>query len=1133
MRLRLILVLGLWATNCLGDIQVSTDEEMSPGTEVTRLADHPVAFGNLSDDQIHTLTYAILSQNTFPASFFRVDSRTGVVAIASRIDREAICDPIDVCSVKINIAIQSGSQAAVSFSTVVTLDIIINDINDNPPRFPARDVTLEIPEGAKVGTELKISGAVDRDSRPEFTVQHYNITPPLVTFSLRPTLNLDGSSTIALRLEKELDREAVSEYSFNIMAYDSGPNPQSDYLGVSVRVTDDNDNVPKFGQSRYEMTVNSNERIGTKIGQVTATDEDVGDFGHVTYSFSSSSESVIKGGFAINSSTGWITVKGDLRTFRRSAPILLFVDAKDGGEPPLSSQALVSLLVINSENNPPFIKVNTVAAADVTGLSIPESAALDHFVAFVDVDDSDDGDNGKVSCLILSGFQFKLRPVPNKGYTLLLNASVDREKKDSYQVVISCRDGGSPSLETRVTLTVNITDVNDNTPKFTSNLYTATVEENREPGQFITQVTALDADIGMNGDLTYSLPKEAQDYLRIHAKSGVITSNTALDRERNASLRFTIFATDGGEKARTGVAEIVISIKDVNDNSPHFNESKFEFSASEQAPINAGVGTLSAFDLDMGLNGEFDFYFGGSAAGEMPLPFTVLKNGSIQITGSLDRETKAHYSFTVLVRDRGDPPRSNTAAVEVKVLDENDNEPVIIFPTSRNHTITVSTLPENGMVLGRIIAYDIDDGDAAQLLYFIYDGDSDGAFSIDVNTGEMMVHNVGHLQNPREYLLSIKVEDASRKPSNTTTQLRIKVMYDNSTTGVSLAQTGGSRDQYVIIVGVIGGATIVLSVVIITAIILILRSERQRQSSSDAASVKTKFFDKSIVSEVATQKLVNNLNVTKSQSSSSVGSTSHMVSPGAEARNSRLPGAITSPGLQGKKHEDVQKKVSFSLQDDHQGQGHGQMTDKQLRAQLPVTFEGHAQWKGYSKSDDISSDTSGESGTLDSGRGTSEEDIKFDHLLSRGPSRLGEPFLSPRATPPDEFSTSTPALGKATSSGQPPVSSQPKPEQPYFLATSPTAARHGYQLQRQLPLSSFAPCLSSSMRQGNIQRVYSVGTDSSLNSNLLRPAPAAAYHHQNSITSMEDDVSTTTSGSYVINPEDVRLESYANKDVVV
>ncbi|CAG5128996.1 unnamed protein product [Candidula unifasciata] len=1133
MLLRLILVLGCLTSLCHGDIQVSTDEEVSPGTVVTRLPDHRLVFGNLTEDQILTLTYAILSQNSFPASFFKIDPKSGVVAIASRIDREEICDPIDVCSVKINIAIQSGNQALVSFSTVVSLEVIINDVNDNPPRFPARDVTLEVPEGAKVGTELKISGAIDLDSRPEFTVQHYNITPPLSTFSLRSTLNLDGSSTIALRLEKELDREVVDEYIFNIMAYDSGAHPQTDYLGVVVRVTDVNDNVPKFSRSKYEMTVNTNERPGANIGQVTATDDDVGEFGHVTYSFSSSSESVIKGSLAINSSTGWITVKGDLKTFRRSSPILLFVDARDGGQPPLGSQALVSLLVINSENNRPFIKVNTVAAADVTSLSIPESAAMDHFVAFVDVDDSDDGDNGQVACQIVSGFQFKLRSVPNKGYTLLLNASVDREQKDSYQVVISCKDGGSPSLETRVTLTVNITDVNDNTPKFSSNLYTATVEENRDPGQFITQVTALDADTGMNGELTYSLPREAQEYLRIHAKSGVITSNVPLDREKNATLRFTILVTDGGERPKTGVAEISISIKDVNDNSPQFNETKFVFSVSEQAQNNSTVGILSAFDLDIGSNGGFDFYFGGSATGEMPLPFIVLKNGSIQVTGPLDRETKGQYSFTAMVRDRGDTPRSNTAAVEIRILDENDNDPVILFPTSRNHTIIVSTTPENGMVLGRIIAYDIDEEDAAKLLYFIYDGDIDRAFSMDANTGELIVQSIEHLQNPKEYFLSIKVEDASKHPRNTTTQLRIEVLFDNTTAGMTLAQTGSSRDQYVIIVGVIGGATIVLSVIIITAIILILRSERNRHTSSDAASVKSKFFDQSLAAEVATQKLVSDLKVTKSQSSSSVGSVSHVTSPGTESQNNRCPGSMTSPGLQAKKQEDVQKKVSFSLQDDRHEQCQGQTSNNQLRVQLPVAYEGHAQWKGYNKSDDISSDTSGESGTLDSGRGTSEEDIKFDHMLSRGPPRLGDQFISTRDTSYAHFSTSTPALSRPTSGGQGQVSCQPQPDQPYILATSPTSARHGYQLQRQLPLASFAPSFSSSMRHPSIQRVSTVATGRSASPRPPGAAPASIYRHQNSITSMEDDVSTTTSGSYVINPDDVCLESYMNKDVVV
>lgn len=119
-----------------------------------------------------------------------------------------------------------------------------------------------------MGTELKISGADDRDSRSQFTVQHYNITPALDTFSLRPKKNLDGSSTVNLRLERELDREKKDEYVFNIMAYDGGSSPQSDYLKVTVRVLDDNDNVPKFGQSRYEMTTKENELIGANVGQV-------------------------------------------------------------------------------------------------------------------------------------------------------------------------------------------------------------------------------------------------------------------------------------------------------------------------------------------------------------------------------------------------------------------------------------------------------------------------------------------------------------------------------------------------------------------------------------------------------------------------------------------------------------------------------------------------------------------------------------------------------------------------------------------------------------------------------------------------------------------------------------------------
>lgn len=662
--------------------------------------------------------------------------------------------------------------------------------------------------------------------------------------------------------------------------------------------------------------------------QVSATDEDVGDFGRITYSFSSSSEVAIKGVFSINSSSGLITLAGDLRTIRKSSPFLMYVVAKDGGDPPLSAQTLVSVLIINSGNTAPYVKVNTVAAADVSTLTIPESAALDHFVAFVDVEDNDDGDNGKVVCQILPASDFKLSPIPNKGYTLLLNAEVDREKKDSYQITISCKDGGSPPLERRVSLTVNITDVNDNTPKFTNNLYTAAVDENRDAGQFVAQAVARDDDIGANADITYSLQKEAYEYIRINSKTGVISTNGHLDREKNAALRFKVFATDGGEKPRIGVAEISISVKDANDNNPQFNKSKFIFSISEQAPNSTIVGALEARDMDIGANGQFDFYFGGSATGEMPLPFAVLKNGSIQVSGSLDRETKAQYSFTVIVRDRGEIPRSSAVPVEVKILDENDNDPVILFPTSRNHTIAISNYPENGMVLGRIIAYDMDEGGTSELRYFLYEGNEDGAFSMGLNTGELILHHVERLQTPHEYLLLIKVEDSSNNPRNTTTQLRVDVNFDNATFLFNKGES--SHEQYVIIVGVIGGATIILSVIIISAIIIILRSEKNRRNVCNDPALKSKFCSGTKVKAAPVHKAVDSLDATKSQSSSSLGSDSHGV----------------SPGKTGSKHaEDVQKKVSFSLRDD----GHNQLPDKHLRLNIPPSVEANIHWRKFNK----------------------------------------------------------------------------------------------------------------------------------------------------------------------------------------
>lgn len=1104
-------VLVFLARSTAGDISVTIDEEISVGTVVVRLADHRAqVYNSLDPGQVNL---AILDQNTAPANYFKVNQTSGVITVARRIDREEICDLVEVCTVRFNMAVQSQPQAKVALSNVAKVQVFINDVNDNTPTFPAKDVTLDVSEGAKVGTEIKISGAVDRDTNPEFTVQHYNTTPSIEEFSIRATNNLDGSSTINLRLERELDREKTDAYMFNIVAYDGGLTPRSDYLKVTIRVTDDNDNNPVFDTPRYQWTVNKTEPVGAVIGQVTATDKDAGQYGNITYSFSHASEMTNRGLFAINPITGKVSLAGDLRTLKRaSSPINMYVDARDGGEPPRSGQTLVSVVVRSVGNDAPLVKINTVSAAgDTSVLTIPETAPLDLFVAYVDVEDTDEGDAGKVDCKLVSGPDFKLSPLASKGYTILLNRQVDREERDWYMISVSCQDRASPPLETRVTLTVNITDVNDNAPEFGKSRYEAAVDENRAD-QFVLQVEARDADIGVNADVRYSLSREVVGLLKVHPKSGVITTATKLDREKNDRLVFKVFAADNGETPKTGTAEVVVDIGDVNDNSPTFNTTKFEFAISELANNGTVFGSLAAYDLDTGVNGQFEFHHGVlTSADHTFMPVRVLKNGSLLVVGQLDRELQEVYSFVVVVRDRGESPRSSSVTVEVKVLDENDNDPVIIFPSSTNHTIVISNYPDNGITLSQIIAFDVDRGNNSDLRYTIFDGNADGAFALGPLSGELVLRDRRKLTNPACYNLSIKVEDTSAAPRNATARLKIEVAFENSTDLLTNGQSGAQRgDHYIVIVGVIGGATFVLSIIIITAIIVMLHSEGgKREDGDDGSLFHNKFLTTPTPQTSVSEKISTGDHLTDSFSSKSSMSCSSSASAGL---GSQFP-----PGGD-RRGEEVQKKVSFSpsVKDDGQ-RDHSDHSSVMERLRGDVYDQGHR----LTNPDD--SDTSLESsGRSDSGRGTSDDDCRLDTAsMSRGQHR------SVHQAPPGPYNIRTDLAFQRF-----------MPQSPVKIHSVQTFPDHRASFQRTAAPSAAHQEINSMRTSRVLTPVFPVAPrhqpyhQPHPSSRLEQPQPQS-FLPSLSPRLCHDEDGSSTSGSYVINQDDNSLEENMTRDLVV
>ena len=814
-----------WTTN--PDLVFRINEELPIKSYVGNISDNQAVFNNISAEDRQKLKFGILDKTGTAASLFEIDVSSGVMRVARTIDRESVCDISEFlsCYLDLNVAIHSSSPA-VMFNNVASVRIFIQDTNDNYPTFPASEVRLEVSEGAKVGTVLKISGAVDRDSLPNNTIQRYSITGQQGMFSLTAEKNPDGSSVVNLKLEQPLDREKKNLYAFKIIAYDGGSPPKTGRLDVAVTITDENDNPPKFAKESYDVTVKEDVLINHLIVRVSASDPDEGDNGRVTYQFSRMQSSKLQSLFSINSTTGEIRVAGKLEYDARK-PHQLIVEALDGGVIPLKTQTVVTVTVLDSGNNAPIVNINTLSTENTRAVELSEAARTGFFVAYIDVEDSDTGDNGEVQCETPNQ-SFKLEKLTGgKGYKVLVKTKLNREVKDKYKVIVICWDNGTPSLNTTASFQVVILDENDNSPQFGKKSYTASVPENSNKGTSVTRVTATDLDTGENGMVMFSLEPKVTSVLRIHGRSGDITTKGVLDRESTPFIKFKVFATDNGTPKLTGSTEVTLIITDVNDITPAFKTYIFEFNITENQDSDIVVGHVEAVDNDEGRNGEIEYFIAETPTGMVP--FTVLPNGTVLATESLDREARSGYRFTVLARDRGSPPRTNSTEVRIHVLDINDHAPQILFPKSPNHTIHITDLPKPNSVIGKIVAFDPDYGENKTLQFFISTGNDEGVFTIDRENGETKVSNVWKMKREHVYELTISVQDSGNPPKSVSTNLFVDVKIANDT---KLDLYGEKSEKYLVIAATVAAATCILSVVIIAAICYILRSDKRKPFSS-------------------------------------------------------------------------------------------------------------------------------------------------------------------------------------------------------------------------------------------------------------------------------------------------------------
>lgn len=465
----------------------------------------------------------------------------------------------------------------------VRVVVRVLDENDNAPTFPSPVMSIEFPENTPRDVKRTLNPARDLDLGI-YNTQRYNIVSGNVNnaFRLSSHRERDGVLYLDLQINGFLDRETTAAYSLLIEALDGGSPPLRGSMTVNITIQDVNDNQPIFNQSRYFATVPENATVGTSVLQVFATDTDANENGEVEYSINRR-QSDREGMFRIDSKTGLIAVNRPL-DFETKEVHELVVVAKDHGDQPLETTAFVSIRVTDVNDNQPTI--NVIFLSDDATPKISEMAQPGEFVARISVNDPDSKTEYSNVNVTLEGGEghFGLATQDNIIYLVIVSLPIDREQKPNYTLSVIATDTGTPPLHASRTFHLRVTDVNDNAPEFEQSVYYANVLEVADPGTSVFQITASDRDEGDNSELTYTIQETSETHsawFQINAVSGLITTKSHIDCETDPVPQLTVIATDNGTPPLSSSATVLVTIHDVNDNEPIFDQSFYNVTVPE------------------------------------------------------------------------------------------------------------------------------------------------------------------------------------------------------------------------------------------------------------------------------------------------------------------------------------------------------------------------------------------------------------------------------------------------------------------------------------------------------------------------------------------------------------------------
>lgn len=650
-----------------------------------------------------------------------------------------------------------------TFTASQELRLKVKDVNNHTPKFTHTTYEMSLIESHPVNSRFFHVIAVDNDLGENGKLT-YNITRGNEDdrFGIFP----DGHLYIA----KELDRETKDLYKLSIVARDHGVQQRSSECNITIHIADFNDNKPIFLNATYGFNLIENKNSGSFVGHVKASDDDMGRNAELFYSFKDDQT-----GFHVDPQSGEIT---SLKVFDREQlqdsdyMIVFDVVVKDNGLDRLEDVTTVRVTILDENDNPPVFRQS------VYKVSKFENEARFSNITVVKADDADAGINSIVTYSIIDGNEGGHFVISQTTGQITLDRQLDRETVDFYELTILATDSGE-TVRHNATCKVQIfvSDINDNFPLFAQSQMDISVLEDVEPGSEVAHFPATDIDIGVNAEITYQLSgKDNDGMFGIDRHTGKVYLMKKPDFETKRSYKLNVTATDKGVPALTYYIRFSITIEDVNDNAPVFQNEPLVFTIKENS--SGSVTQILATDADAGKSGEIQYHIAyQDPPGEN---FKIVKNsGQIYIDRQIDREVTSSYKLTVVATDQAEDVSkrlSTEAVVTVNVEDINDNDPLV---TSFNAIAVPLSTPRNEYIT-TIKVKDKDTGNNGKFsLQLSQTGIS--LFSLDSNSGRLLL--TSSLPNtPVKYSVTVQANDYGT-PSQRTTQAAITIIITNNDNG--------------------------------------------------------------------------------------------------------------------------------------------------------------------------------------------------------------------------------------------------------------------------------------------------------------------------------------------------------------